>query len=340
MHTVVNTQEPIYERALQRERSARKSAEELLEKKSLELYKAHEGLRRQFQQLEKRNREIEHAHAELKRTQVQLVHSEKMASVGQLAAGVAHEINNPIAFVKSNLSTLGDYVCSLASLIEAYEGLLAALTSGSQERISTAYEKVQAVKKEEDFKFLLEDSDQLIRESVEGTQRVEDIVQGLKSFSRLDENTIKEVDINEGIESTLKVVWNELKYKCVVVKKFAELPMLRCYEGQLNQVFMNLLINAAQAILEKGVITVETIAEREHIVVKISDNGMGVPPEHLQSIFDPFFTTKDVGSGTGLGLAISYGIVQKHNGSIDVESEVGKGTTFTIRLPVNGISDE
>jgi signal transduction histidine kinase len=155
----------------------------------------------------------------------------------------------------------------------------------------------------------------------------------------MDESQAKEADINEGIEATLKIVWNELKYKCAVNKSLKPLPRIRCYLGQLNQVFMNLLVNAAQAIPEKGEINIETETINGHIVIRISDTGSGIPPEIIPKLFDPFFTTKPAGKGTGLGLAISSGIIQKHNGTIDVESTIGKGTTFTIRLPLHGVPD-
>ncbi len=165
-------------------------------------------------------------------------------------------------------------------------------------------------------------------------------IEGLRSFARLDEAEVKESDVNESIESTLRVVWNELKYKCEVHKDLGTLPLIRCHPGQLNQVFMNLFVNAAQAIPEKGEITVETQATETEILVRVSDSGSGIPPEALSKLFDPFYTTKPVGQGTGLGLSISHGIVQKHNGTIEVESEMGKGTTFTVRLPIEGIVHE
>jgi two-component system NtrC family sensor kinase len=165
---------------------------------------------------------------------------------------------------------------------------------------------------------------------------VAEIVQSLKSFARIDEAQLKEACINEGLEATLKVVWNELKYKCQVHKNLGVVPPIRCYPGQLNQVFMNLLINAAQAIPVKGDITIETKTDGDHVVVRVSDTGGGIPPEIINRIFDPFFTSKEVGKGTGLGLSVSHGIVEKHGGTIAVESKVGTGTTFTIRLPIEG----
>lgn len=186
----------------------------------------------------------------------------------------------------------------------------------------------------EDLGFILGDVDALLKESTEGLNRVKEIVQDLKSFARLDESDSKEADINECLDSTLKLVWNELKYKCTVVKKYATLPPLACNAGHLNQVFMNLLVNAAHAIDGQGTITIETVLDRMDILVRISDTGQGISPEELGKIFDPFFTTKPVGKGTGLGLSISYGIIADHGGDIRVTSTIGMGTCFTIRLPL------
>jgi two-component system NtrC family sensor kinase len=163
--------------------------------------------------------------------------------------------------------------------------------------------------------------------------RIRDIVQNLKSFARVDESEIKEADLNECLESTIKMAWNELKYKCTVHRKFSDIPPLRCNPGQLNQVFINLLVNAAHAIPEKGDVTVETLSDDKGITVRIADTGAGIPADKLSKIFEPFFTTKKQGVGTGLGLSISYGIVEKHGGTLQVDSEVGRGTVFTIFLP-------
>ncbi|MCG8436360.1 MAG: ATP-binding protein [Gammaproteobacteria bacterium] len=341
METQAQSTDPrIFERALQRERLARQRAEELLESKARELFEAHENLQAQHDKLKKRKAEIEVAHDKLQSAQVQLVHSEKMASVGQLAAGVAHEINNPVGFVMSNLGSLEKYVASLKRIIEKQDELVQAVTNGNGKDFTALAGEVEEVKEEEDLEFLLEDVEQLIKESKEGAVRVKDIVQGLKSFSRVDEEELKEMDINEGIESTLKVVWNELKYKCEVEKELGDLPPIHCNAGQVNQVIMNLLVNAGQAIEERGKISIATFVDGADAVIRISDSGCGIPEENLSTIFNPFFTTKDVGAGTGLGLSISYGIIQKHNGSIDVQSVVGEGTTFTIRLPLAGIESK
>lgn len=272
---------------------------------------------------------------QLKENQKQLIQSEKMASIGLLAAGVAHEINNPISFVMSNMQTLKQYIAIFKTLMGDKRSLLKALENNDYEGIRKIVEKIKEHHTEHDMEFINEDIDNLISESHDGTMRVKDIVQNLKSFARLDEAEIEETDINACIETTLKVVWNELKYKCDVVKELSPLPRVMCYPQQLNQVFMNILINASHAIEEHGTVTIKTEATEKEVIIKFSDTGKGIPEENMAKLFDPFFTTKAVGKGTGLGLSISHGIIEKHKGHIDVESEVGKGTTFSIRIPLN-----
>lgn len=269
--------------------------------------------------------------------ETQLVQSEKMASLGVMAAGVAHEINNPIGFVSSNLRTLADYFATFTGLLDNYEHLATAALQGNLAAVQALHAQIVERRQREDVEYIRGDVSNLLSESSDGLQRVKEIVQNLRSFARLDEAEIKEADVNECLETTLKVVWNELKYKAAVVKELSPLPLLRCHPGQLNQVFVNLLVNAGQAIAEHGTITLRSFATAEHIVVQIADTGSGIAPENLSRLFTPFFTTKGVGKGTGLGLSISYGIVQKHNGTIEVESTVGVGTQFTIRLPLEGV---
>ncbi|MCE1184042.1 MAG: ATP-binding protein [Rhodocyclales bacterium] len=258
----------------------------------------------------------------------QLLQSEKLASIGQLAAGVAHEINNPIGFVNSNLGALQKYCDSLLGLLDQYEGLEGELKPES----STA---IRSAKKKLDLDFLREDLVDLIAESIDGTDRVRRIVQDLRDFSRTGGAEWQRADVHAGLESTLNVVSNEVKYKADVVRDYGELPEIECLPQQLNQVFLNLLVNAAQAIPERGTITLRTRCEGGWVRISIIDNGAGIPPEIREKIFDPFFTTKPIGKGTGLGLSVTYGIVDKHKGRIELESEVGKGTSFTICLPVN-----
>ncbi|NOZ24679.1 MAG: PAS domain S-box protein [Nitrospirae bacterium] len=278
--------------------------------------------------LESQNRELETAYTELKATQTKILQQEKMASIGQLAAGVAHEINNPIGFISSNLGTLDKYVGKLTEFIEFQAQLISSVDS--EDFGAVLGEKRRKLK----LDYVIPDIKALIEESLDGADRVRKIVQDLKSFSRVDEAEYKHADINECIESTINIVWNELKYKAVLKKEFGELPLTKCYPQQLNQVFMNLLVNAAHAIEKQGEITINTRHEDDSIFVAISDTGVGIPEENLSRIFDPFFTTKEIGKGTGLGLSITYDIVKKHNGDISVHSEPGKGTTFTVRIPV------
>jgi len=259
----------------------------------------------------------------------QLLQSEKMASIGQLAAGIAHEINNPIGYVYSNLGTLEKYVQDTFHMIELYEK---AENSISDPEVLS---ELQAGKKKLDLGFLKTDLRELMNESRDGIIRVKQIVQNLKDFSHagaIDEWAFS--DLHKGLDSTLLIVHNEIKYKADVVKEYGEIPNVECLSSQLNQVFMNLLVNAAHAIQEHGTITIRTGKENDEVWVDIADTGQGIPPENLKKIFDPFFTTKPVGKGTGLGLSVSYGIVQKHHGRLEVQSEVGKGTTFRLWLPV------
>ncbi|HEY6837649.1 MAG TPA: ATP-binding protein [Geobacteraceae bacterium] len=268
------------------------------------------------------------AYQDLKTTQAQMLQREKMASIGQLAAGVAHEINNPIGFITSNLGTLGKYVERLASFVNRQSELCAATTP------EPVQAELDAARQELKIDHILQDIAPLIAESLDGAGRVRAIVQNMKSFSRSDEGDYKVADIIECVESAVNIAWNELKYKAELHKNYGKVPAVKCYPQQLNQVFMNLLVNAAHAIEKQGEITIDAREENGEILVSISDTGCGIAPEHLPRIFEPFFTTKDVGKGTGLGLSISYDIIKKHSGDITVRSEPGKGTTFTVRIPV------
>ena len=261
--------------------------------------------------------------------QNQLLQSEKMASIGQLAAGVAHEINNPIGYVNSNLGTLRRYIEDVFAMLASYEQSEPLLASHPE----TAH-RIKALRDKLDIAFLKEDIVALMEESGEGISRVKKIVQDLKDFSHVDESEWQWVDLHKGLDSTLNVVWNELKYKSEVVKEYGDLPEVECLPSQINQVFMNLLVNAAHAIEERGTITIHSGVQDDEVWVAISDTGKGIAPENLKRIFEPFFTTKPVGKGTGLGLSLSYSIVQKHHGRIEVASEVGKGTVFRVYLPV------
>jgi two-component system, NtrC family, sensor kinase len=267
--------------------------------------------------------------ARLSEAHDQLLQSEKMASIGQLAAGVAHEINNPIGFVNSNMGTLRHYVGTLLSVVDAYSDAVHKAAPGS-----ALVAEIEAISRKADLGYLKDDIADLVTESMDGLKRVKDIVQALKDFSHVGQSDWQYADVHAGLDTTLNIVANEVKYKATVEKHYGKLPEIKCLASQLNQVFMNLLVNAAQAIQNRGVITIATGAQDGWVWVKISDNGCGIPQENLKRVFEPFFTTKPVGSGTGLGLSLSYSIVNKHGGRIDVASKPGVGTVFTIRLPL------
>ncbi len=290
-------------------------------------------------ELKQRFDELSALHAELKQTQAQLVQSEKLASIGQLAAGVAHEINNPIGFVQSNLGSLMEYFDQIGDVLEAYgegEAMLREMSDPCPKRAAWLA-RMAATKKEAELDYLKEDIPALLQESRDGIARVKQIVADLKDFSRVDSAQQWEtVDLRSGLDSTLNIVNNEIKYHADVVREYGDLPAIRCLPSQLNQVFMNLLVNAAQAMPEsrRGTITIRCGTGDGGVWVEIADTGAGIPEENLNRIFDPFFTTKPIGKGTGLGLSLSYGIVKKHGGHIGVSSTVGAGTTFRISLPL------
>lgn len=283
--------------------------------------------------LRESNNELERAHNNLKLAQSQILQQEKMAGIGQLAAGVAHEINNPIGFIMSNLYTLRKYTEKLNRFIAMQAETIKEL-SQSGKNAESLMSRINGVKQSLKVDYIAGDIISLINESSDGAQRVKKIVQDLKSFSRIDEAECKMTNINEGIESTISMVWNELKYKVILKKEYGPIPHTKCNLGQLNQVVMNLLINAAQAIEKQGEIEVRTWSDDGNIYIAISDTGVGIPEDKISKIFEPFYTTKDVGKGTGLGLSIAYDIVKKHNGDLTVQSETGKGTLFTIRIPI------
>ena len=262
----------------------------------------------------------------------QLLQSEKMASIGQLAAGVAHEINNPVGFVSSNIGTLQHYIGDLFDIIAAYERTEAELSGATRATIA-------GLKKKIDLAYVRDDIKDLMRESADGLQRVRQIVQDLRSFSHVGATAMEMADLEAELDTTLNVVWNELKYKAEVVKEYGHIPPVRCIPSQLNQVFMNFLVNAAHAIAEHGRITLRTGTDAQWAWVEVEDTGTGIKPEHLDRIFDPFFTTKPVGQGTGLGLSLSYQIAQRHGGRIEVKSEPGKGSAFRIVLPRSADGD-
>ncbi|MBU0483047.1 MAG: PAS domain-containing protein [Proteobacteria bacterium] len=288
-------------------------------------YQISEQFNHMMQILAAKNDELGNAYRTLKNTHSQMLQQDKMASIGQLAAGVAHEINNPVGFIASNLTSLGKYTDKLTTFISF-------LTEIDNDATN---DLIKTKRKELKIDLIVDDLHDLISESLEGVERVKAIVQNLKSFSRVDQAEQKPSDLNECLESTINIVWNELKYKCTVEKEYGKIPLTRCYPQQLNQVFMNLLVNAAQAIEIKGTITIKTWHDENSIFTTIADTGKGIDPKDLTKIFEPFFTTKDVGKGTGLGLSIAYDIITKtHKGELFVTSEVGKGSTFMVKLPI------
>lgn len=261
--------------------------------------------------------QLEGANAQIKETQSQLIQSAKMASLGQLVAGVAHELNNPIGFIFANMVHLKEYSDSLFQLLDKFQ------------KDSKYSEEFEAV----DYDFIRQDLPKLISSCQDGAQRTKDIVLGLRNFSRLDEAEKKEININESVQTTLDLLKAEIKGRIKVTTHFSELPLIEVYASQINQVLMNILSNACQAIEGKGTIEVRTRSNASEIVIEIKDSGIGMTDEQIAKIFDPFYTTKPIGQGTGLGLSISHGIVEKHGGSISVESKPTKGTTFKVKLP-------
>ncbi|MBN1803894.1 MAG: HAMP domain-containing protein [Sedimentisphaerales bacterium] len=277
----------------------------------------------------------------LKQIHTQLVQSEKLASIGQLAAGVAHEMNTPVGFVASNFETLESYIKKIRNLLAMYGEFIEQIEHLEKTELQSKIENIGQHRDDMKIDFILEDIQELFNDSKEGLDRVTTIVRNLRDFSRIDQpGSRDEYDLNKGIEATLTVARNAIKYDADVITDFSELPVIYCQSGQINQVFLNILVNAAQAIKEQkrnsgGTITIRTYAADNEVTCEISDDGPGIPPDKISRIFEPFFTTKPVGKGTGLGLSVSYDIItNKHNGKLFVDSTVGKGTKFTIKLPI------
>lgn len=329
------TERRVAENALRRSND---NLEHIVEKRTSQLAEANKKLERDLRQrqsadaeLRRRNVELTLLNDKLSMAQQQLLQAEKMASIGQLAAGVAHEINNPIGYIFSNVGTLQTYLGDLFVMLDSYQAAEGALADPAVAR------QLAALRQQIDLDFLRGDIPLLMRESQEGIARVRHIVQDLKDFSRADaQQQWIWANLHHGIDSTLNIVSHEIKYKADLVKQYGDLPDIECLPSQLNQVIMNLVVNAAHAIATHGTITIRTGHDAEHdqVWISVGDTGAGIAAENLTRIFDPFFTTKPIGQGTGLGLSLAYGIIQKHHGRIDVDSVIGQGSTFRITLPV------
>jgi hypothetical protein len=320
-------------KSLEWEKKAIEEAEKWAQLRLLEQTKENERIVREQnifleKNVQERTAQLNESLETLRNTQMKLLENEKMASLGVLTAGIAHEINNPINFIASSLSPLKRNWDTFNELLGKYDEL----TQGQE-----GYARIEAFKEEMDYEYTCEETNLLLASISEGAQRTSEIVKGLRNFSRLDEGERKKACLNEGLESTLMLLQSNIKNQEIqLVKSLGKLPETLCYAGQLNQVFMNILTNAIQAMPNKGILTLQSEWDSvtQQIQIRVSDTGKGMSEAVIQKIFDPFFTTKAVGEGTGLGLSISYGIIQKHQGTIQVESEVGKGSTFLIRLPV------
>lgn len=338
-------------------------ATDITERKSAEdnIIRLHEKLAGNLRQLEAANIILQHEIAErekvesdlrenrarlddvnrrLQENHMQLIQSEKMAGLGQLAAGIAHEVNNPLGYVISNLSTFSTYVEGIKDVLKGYDDLAGTARDLGVDELAPPLKNVGERMDRCNLAYILGDISALVSETKEGADRVKDIVQRLKVFARADDANMESFNVNDSLDMALKLVWSEIKYKCRVTKNLGPVPTIRGYPGQLCQVFMNLILNASQAIHENGDIFVESGTQGNGVRVLIRDNGCGIKPEHLPMIFTPFFTTKPQGKGTGLGMSISYGIIKKHKGEISVASEVNQGTTFTIFLPFSERKDE
>jgi len=280
-------------------------------------------------ELEQRREEQARLFQDLETARNQAIQAEKLASIGQLAAGVAHEINNPVGFVLSNFGSLERYVEDMFRVLSAYEAIEPLVPAGAPQLRALAGARTAA-----DIDYIKEDLGQLVAQSRDGLDRVRRIVQDLKDFAHAGEAHWQRADLVRGLESTLNVVRNEIKYKAEVIKRCEPLPDVECVPSQLNQVFMNLLVNAAQAITDRGTITIACGTRDEEVWIEVQDTGCGMAPEVARRIFDPFFTTKPVGQGTGLGLSVSYSIVKRHGGRIEVDSTPGQGTTFRVWMPI------
>ena len=320
---------------------AKSDLEKRVEERTEELKESNEDLADAGVELRKTLAKIIKAYDELKETQQQLLQSERMASIGQLAAGVAHEINNPIGFVSNNMEILQKYIQDYKQVLQMIETIKQPIIDGDIDKARFIIDQLKKFEEEINLNYIINDVNGLLDHSMKGLERVKKIVLDLKTFSRQEKGEIMEqVKIEEVIDGILSIVHNELKYKVELKKEYGDTSLIRCNPQRMGQVLINLLVNASQAIEEKGEIRIKTYEQERCLIVEIADTGQGIPPENLKKIFDPFFTTKPVGQGTGLGLSVSYEIVKKHGGDIQVRSKLGEGTTFTVRLPYDHLSTE
>lgn len=293
-----------------------------------DLARAREELSKANLNLAETNETLNRTVEDLKAAQEQLIQAEKMASLGQLTAGIAHEINNPINFVSANIQPLKDDMADILSLATCYEAVI------REKHLEKEFEGIGALKEKYDIEVTLKEVNDLLKGIEEGAKRTSEIVKGLRNFSRLDQNVFRRANLNESLESTLVLLHSAYKNRIEIEKQYGNIPEVDCYPGQINQVFMNVLSNAIQAIPEEGTIFIRTWQDRDFVKISVKDTGSGMSDLVRKKIFDPFFTTKEIGKGTGLGLSISYGIIQKHNGEIEVFSKPGKGTEFIINIPI------
>jgi len=306
---------------------AKKYLNEKVQRRTAEVVKQKKEIEEKNEVLEDQKEELRSMLENLKLTQSQLVQSEKMASLGQLVAGIAHEINNPVTFISAGVDSLGTNLDEVRQVLEVYHRL----TPGNA---AEKLKEIENLKEQIDYKQAIREINKLIESIKNGTERTTQIVNGLRTFSRLDEDVLKVADIHEGLDSTLILLRNRYKNRIEISRDYGNIPLLECFPGQLNQVFMNIISNAIDAIEDKGVIIISTSKSNGFIQINIKDSGSGMPENIKAKIFDPFYTTKEVGEGTGLGLSISHGIIEKHGGSISVQSEAGNGTEFIINLPL------
>jgi signal transduction histidine kinase len=312
---------------LRQQQEELKTINETLEDQKEKLMQQKEELQVQKEELQHQKEELQVTLENLKTTQSQLVQSEKMASIGQLVAGIAHEINNPVTFISAGVDSLNTNLEEVRQVLDIYHRI-------TLDNVEEKLREIEKLKEKVEYNEAIREINKLIDSVRTGTQRTTEIVKGLRTFSRLDEDVLKIADIHEGLDSTLILLRNKYKQRIEIIKNYGEIPEIECYPGQLNQVLMNILSNAIDAIEDKGTIRISSSKSNGSIRVTIKDSGKGIPENIQSKIFEPFFTTKEVGQGTGLGLSICQGIIEKHHGRIEVKSQVGKGSEFEIVVPV------